>query len=98
MHRSAQAFNVYLSKQQERLGQVSNLRATDAAGLIKFGAGVDPTDRSTSPTASNFQRARAQPDLAFAPPILARTTGRWEFRWRATVEWPTDRSRAWCAP
>ena len=88
MHRSAQAFNVYLSKQQERLGQVSNLRATDAAGLIKFGAGVDPTRPVDISDRLYFQRARAQPDLAFAPPILARTTGRWEFPMARHLEWP----------
>jgi two-component system, sensor histidine kinase and response regulator len=76
--RSLRAFNVYLAKQQDRLGQISNLRGTDAAGKIRFGKGVDPDHPVDVSDRLYFQRARAQPDLAFAPPILARTTGRWE--------------------
>jgi two-component system sensor histidine kinase/response regulator len=79
MHRSAQMFNVYLARQQSRLAQVSNLRATDAEGKIRFGPGVNEAEPVDISDRLYFQRARGQPNLAFAPPILARTTGRWEF-------------------
>jgi two-component system, sensor histidine kinase and response regulator len=88
MLRPAQAFNVYLVKQQERLGQVSNLRATDVEGKIRFGAGVDPTQPIDISDRLYFQRARTQPDVVFAPPILARTTGKWEFPMARRLEWP----------
>ena len=86
-HRSLRPFNVYLAKQQDRLGQISNLRATDAAGKLRFGKNVDPDHPVDVSDRLYFQRARAQPDLAFAPPILARTTGRWEFPMARRLEW-----------
>ena len=88
MHRSTQAFNVYLTRQQERLGQVSNLRATDADGKIKFGSGVDPSHPVDISDRLYYERARGQPNVVFAPPILARTTGKWEFPMARRVEWP----------
>jgi signal transduction histidine kinase/CheY-like chemotaxis protein/HPt (histidine-containing phosphotransfer) domain-containing protein len=88
MHRSAQTFNVYLARQQSRLGNISNLRATDASGKIRFGEGVDSKQQVDISDRLYFQRARAQPDLVFAPPILARTTGRWEFPMARRLEWP----------
>jgi signal transduction histidine kinase/HPt (histidine-containing phosphotransfer) domain-containing protein/FixJ family two-component response regulator len=88
MHRSAQTFNAYLSRQQDRLGQISNLRATDPAGRIKFGAGVDPAKPVDISDRLYYQRAHDQPDLVFAPPILARTTGRWELPMARRLEWP----------
>jgi two-component system sensor histidine kinase/response regulator len=88
MHRSAQTFNLYLSRQQSRLGEVSNLRATDANGKIKFGDMVDPNQPVDLSDRLYFQRARSQPGLVFAPPILARTTGHWEFPMARHLEWP----------
>ncbi len=88
MHRSTQAFNVYLARQQDRLGQVSNLRATDAEGKIKFGAEVDASRPVDISDRLYYQRARGRPDAVFAPPILARTTGQWEFPMARRLEWP----------
>ena len=88
MRRSARNFTVYLSRQQERLGQVSNLRATDPAGLIKFGAGVDPARPVDISDRLYYLRARSQTGLVFAPPILARTTGRWELPMARRLQWP----------
>jgi two-component system sensor histidine kinase/response regulator len=87
MHRSAQAFNVYLARQQGRLGQISNLRATDAAGKIRFGDGIDLTQLVDISDRLYFQRARSHPGLVFEPPILARTTGHWEFPMARRLEW-----------
>ena len=88
MHRSSQAFSLYLTRQQGRLGEVSNLRATDASGRIKFGDAVDPSQPVDLSDRLYFQRARSQPGLVFAPPILARTTGHWEFPMARRLEWP----------
>ena len=88
MHRSADTFSIYLAKQQDRLGQISNLRATDARGRLRFGAGVDAAHPVDVSDRLYYQRARSQPGVAFAPPILARTTGRWELPMARRLEWP----------
>ncbi|HEX4585584.1 MAG TPA: response regulator [Burkholderiaceae bacterium] len=89
MHRSNRSFSEYLARQQDRLGQVSNLRAADAAGLIRFGSGVDPRHPVDISDRLYFQRARDQSGLVFAPPVLARTTGRWELPLARRLVWPT---------
>jgi two-component system sensor histidine kinase/response regulator len=88
MHRSADTFNVYLTKQQDRLGLVSNLRATNATGQLRYGAGVNTAHPVDVSDRLYYLRARSQPGLAFAPPILARTTGRWELPMARRLEWP----------
>ena len=88
MRRPTQTFNVYLARQQERLGQISNLRAADVEGKIKFGAGIDPSRPVDISDRLYFQRARSQPNVVFARPILARTTGKWEFPMARRLEWP----------
>src|SRR6267154_1574903 len=78
----------YLSRQQTRMVAVSNLMATDAAGRIMYGPGVDrkrPVDVSDR---LYFQRARQQADVVFSPLVLARTTGQWELPVARRIEWP----------
>jgi len=91
MRRSARSFNDYLTRQQERLGQISNMRATDIAGRIVYGSGVDPTHPVDVSDRVYFQRARSQPGVVFAPPILARTTGHWELPIARRLEMPDGR-------
>ena len=88
MHRAAPGFSTYLARQQDRLGRISNLRATDAEGRIRFGAGVDPKQPVDVSDRLYFLRARSQDGVAFAPPILARTTGHWELPIARRLEWP----------
>jgi two-component system sensor histidine kinase/response regulator len=87
-HKAPPDFSDYLARQQERLSQVSNLRGADVSGKIRYGAGVDPSRPVDIADRLYFQRAREQSGLVFTPPILARTTGRWEFPMARRLQWP----------
>ncbi len=82
------SFSDYLARQQSHLEQLSNLRATDPRGVIKYGSGVDPKKPVDVSDRMYFLQARAGPELVISPPILARTTGKWEFPIARRLEFP----------
>src|SRR5258708_25203778 len=76
---SVASFGDYLSSQQARMVEVSNLLATDTAGRIKYGPGADRKPPVNVGDRRYFLDAKQQSGVVFSPPVLARTTGQWEF-------------------
>ncbi len=85
---SEASFGQYLARQQSRMVEVSNLFATNPAGRIWYGPGVDRTRSADVSDRLYFREARRQSDVVFSPLVLARTTGQWELPIARAMQWP----------
>jgi PAS domain S-box-containing protein len=74
-----QDLNRFLGRLQVRLPETSGLRATDAAGIVVHGLGVNPAAPQNNSDRDYFVRQRDNPKagLVIARPVLARIDKRW---------------------
>jgi signal transduction histidine kinase len=72
-------FNQALLRQQTRLKDVESMRATDADGIVRYGAGVGPGTMPNNSDREYFLRARDNPvaTMVIGRPILARISKKW---------------------
>ena len=86
----AQAYSAYLESLRARLPQLVSLRATDADGWVRFGAGVDPGHPVSLADRQVFQLARdPHSGLNFSLPVLARISGQWVLPLSRRLETPS---------
>src|SRR5882757_1729 len=85
---SVASFSDYLSSQQARMVDISNLLAADTAGRIKYGPGAAQGPAVNVADRRYFLEAKQQSGVVFSPPVLARTTGQWEFPVARRLLWP----------
>jgi diguanylate cyclase (GGDEF)-like protein/PAS domain S-box-containing protein len=86
----AQAFSAYLESLRARQPQLVSLRATDAAGWVRFGAGVDPDHPVNLADRQAFQMAQhPHSGLNLSLPVLARISGQWILPMSRRLETPS---------
>ncbi len=70
-------FSARLEQLRLRLPHILSLRATDADGLIRYGAGIDPAKPVNIADRERFLVARNTPELVITSPIIARMSQQW---------------------
>jgi len=76
-HLLDEPYSRYLETLRERLPHVLSLRATDSAGVIRYGTGIDPAKPVTVADRDRFKIARGAPGLTVAAPIVSRMGQQW---------------------
>lgn len=73
------ATNAFLARQQARLPEIFSLRATDSAGIVRYGLGVDSGARQNNADREYFVRQRDDPKagLVIAKPVFTRLDQAW---------------------
>lgn len=72
-----QAFNAFLLRQQNRLPELEALRATDQAGIIRYGQGVAPESKVSLADRDYFLAQQKQDVFALGNPVRSRVSGSW---------------------
>ena len=76
---AAPEVNAFLQTQQERVPELEGIRASDASGVVTWGAGVRPQDNLSWANRDFFTTLQAvsQNGVLVSDPILGRVTRRW---------------------
>ena len=72
-------YSAYLTSLMQRLPNALSVRATDKAGNIIYGEGIDPSRPVSLADSVHFKQLRQEMHLVFGPPVKSRVSGDWLF-------------------
>ena len=77
--RMSHDFNLHIERVKSRIPEALGLRTTDAAGILRYGTGVDPAARLSLADRPHFQRLRDDPmaGLVISKPQMSRVDKKW---------------------
>ena len=77
--RMSHDFNLHIERVKSRIPEALGLRTTDAAGMLRYGSGVDPAARLSLADRPHFQRLRDDPmaGLVISKPQMSRVDKKW---------------------